>query len=36
MSFFIQQYKLLLLNVEVNATVNELLTMGNVNMVYII
>lgn len=34
MSFFVQQYKLFLLYVEVNATVNELLTMGNVNMVY--
>ena len=34
MPFIVQQYKLFLLNVEINATVNELLTMGNVNMVY--
>ncbi len=34
MPFIVQQYKLFLLNVEVDATVNELLATGNVNMVY--
>ena len=34
MPFIVQQYKLFLLNVEVNATVNELQATGNVNMVY--
>ena len=31
---FVQYCKLFLLYVEVNATLYELLTMGNVNMVY--
>ena len=34
MSFIVQQYKLFLLNVEVNTTVNELMATANVNMVY--